>query len=94
MGGVDSLATCARPLHSAALASVSYWILLVRLRQVKSGITLRDIWSKRQAEAMNEASPQSGLGVGCKLCSSSKELRGLDVRLPWSDKLLQGPAVG
>jgi len=25
------------------------------------------------------ASPQSGLGVGCKLCSSSKELRGLSV---------------
>jgi len=26
------------------------------------------------------ASPQSGLGVGCMLCSSSKELRGLSVR--------------
>ena len=25
----------------------------------------------------HEASPQSGLGVGCKLCSSSKQLRGL-----------------
>ena len=25
----------------------------------------------------HEASPQSGLGVGCKLCSSSKKLRGL-----------------
>ena len=28
----------------------------------------------------HEASPQSGLGVGCKLCSSSKKLRGLSVR--------------
>ena len=27
----------------------------------------------------HEASPQSGLGVGCKLCSSSKNLRGLYV---------------
>ena len=26
------------------------------------------------------ASPQSGLGVGCKRCSSSKKLRGLSVR--------------
>ena len=28
----------------------------------------------------HEASPQSGLGVGCKWCSSSKKLRGLSVR--------------
>ena len=28
----------------------------------------------------HEASPQSGLGVGCKLHSSSKKLRGLGVR--------------
>ena len=28
----------------------------------------------------HEASPQSGLGVGCKLYSSSKKLRGLGVR--------------
>ena len=28
----------------------------------------------------HEASPQSGLGVGCKLCSSSKKLRGLTAR--------------
>ena len=28
----------------------------------------------------HEASPQSGLGVGCKLCSSSKKVRGLSVR--------------
>ena len=28
----------------------------------------------------HEANPQSGLGVGCKLCSSSKILRGLSVR--------------
>ena len=28
----------------------------------------------------HEASPQSGLGVGCKRCSSSKKLRGLSVR--------------
>ena len=28
----------------------------------------------------HEASPQSGLGVGWKLCSSSKKLRGLSVR--------------
>ena len=28
----------------------------------------------------HEASPQSGLGVGCKLCSSNKKLRGLSVR--------------
>ena len=28
----------------------------------------------------HKASPQSGLGVGCKLCSSSKKLRGLGVR--------------
>ena len=28
----------------------------------------------------HEASPQSGLGVGCKWCSSSKKLRGLGVR--------------
>ena len=28
----------------------------------------------------HEASPQSGLGVGCKRCSSSKKLRGLGVR--------------
>jgi hypothetical protein len=28
-----------------------------------------------------EASPQSGLGVGCKLCSSSQKLRGLSVRV-------------
>ena len=28
----------------------------------------------------HEASPQSGLGVGCKLCSSRKKLRGLGVR--------------
>ena len=28
----------------------------------------------------NKASPQSGLGMGCKLCSSSKKLRGLGVR--------------
>ena len=27
----------------------------------------------------HEASPQSGLGVGCMLCSSSKKLRGLSV---------------
>ena len=27
-----------------------------------------------------EASPQSGLGVGCMRCSSSKKPRGLDVR--------------
>ena len=27
-----------------------------------------------------EASPQSGLGVGCKLCSFCKKLRGLSVR--------------
>ena len=27
----------------------------------------------------HEASPQSGLGVGCMLCSSSKKLRGLGV---------------
>ena len=28
----------------------------------------------------HEASPQSGLSVGCKRCSSSKKLRGLSVR--------------
>ena len=28
----------------------------------------------------HEASPQSGLDVGCKLCSSSKKLRGLSAR--------------
>ena len=28
----------------------------------------------------HEASPQSGLGVGCRLFSSSKKLRGLSVR--------------
>ena len=28
----------------------------------------------------HEASPQSGLGVGCMLYSSSKKLRGLSVR--------------
>ena len=28
----------------------------------------------------HDASPQSGLGVGCKRCSSSKKLRGLGVR--------------
>ena len=28
----------------------------------------------------HEASPQSGLGVGCKRCSSSKKLRGLSAR--------------
>ena len=28
----------------------------------------------------HEASPQSGLGVGCKWCSRSKKLRGLSVR--------------
>ena len=27
----------------------------------------------------HEASPQSGLGMGCKRCSSSKKLRGLSV---------------
>ena len=28
----------------------------------------------------HEASPQSGLAVGCKLCSCRKKLRGLSVR--------------
>ena len=28
----------------------------------------------------HQASPQSGLDVGCRLCSSSKKLRGLDLR--------------
>ena len=33
-------------------------------------------------------SPQSGLGVGCKLCSSSKKLCGLDVRAHARQELL------
>ena len=28
----------------------------------------------------HEASPQSRMGAGCKLCSSSKQLRGLSIR--------------
>ena len=45
----------------------------------------------------HEASPQIGLGVGCKLCSSSKKLCGLSaraqtrhIRMPLSRSLLRG----
>ena len=45
----------------------------------------------------NEASPQNGLGVGRKLFSSSKKLRGLSVRAqvrPISTLLFNGQAEG
>ena len=37
-------------------------------------------YMKQAPSRGHEASPQSGLGAGCKLCSSSKKLRGLSVR--------------
>ena len=49
--------------------------------QVKSRITPWETWSRRQAGG-HEASPQSGLGVGWELFSSSKRNRGLSVRAP------------
>ena len=46
--------------------------------RTKSSIALRDM--EQASSRGHEASPQSGLSVGCKLCSSSKKLRGLGVR--------------
>ena len=37
------------------------------------------------AKQGHETSPQSGLGVGCKLCSSSKKLRGLSACSRWEN---------
>ena len=37
-------------------------------------------YSEQAPSRGHEASPQNGLGVGCKLCSSSKKLRRLGVR--------------
>ena len=54
-------------LRPAALASVPYAIMLARVRV-------------RAPSRGHQASPQSGLGVGCKHCSRSKKLRGLSAR--------------
>jgi len=59
LSALTACATHARPLLPAALASVPYGRVLVRVRAPSRG---------------HEARPQSGLGVGCKLCSSSKKL--------------------
>ena len=40
--------------------------------RTKSGITFRECTEQAQSRS-HGASPQSGLGVGCKLCSSSKK---------------------
>ena len=37
-------------------------------------------YMKQAPSRGHEASPQNGLGMGCRLCSSSKKLRGLGVR--------------
>jgi len=52
----------------------------IKSSQVKSRITVRDTWSRRQARAMRPVR-RAGWVLGCKLRPCSKKLRGMGVRV-------------
>ena len=55
--------------------------MVAKQHEVRSQVKSYTLGYMGQAPSKGHgASPQSGLGVGCKLCSSSKKLRGLSVR--------------